>query len=695
LFIDKTKYFKGIIRSQLKKLLTILTNYKKDTATYNFYLYRSIFLLMVYKSLKISIILIVFFLISFINAKAFAQNAEEYFFNYDIEIPAVIIEGIENEIKISFDQSFTGEILVLINQEEHILDVDKGEAYFIKTFNDQEIMRVEIGQIVKEKRVNPVPLWFSIFPPLLAIFMALIFREVISSLFIGIFSGAAVMFIYTEGLLGVFPAFLSVLDTYVLDALVDKDHISVIVFSMIIGAMVTIISKNGGMKGVVDNISKYAKNERSGQLSTYFLGLIIFFDDYANTLVVGNTMRPVTDRLKISREKLSYIVDSTAAPIAAIAFVTTWIGAQLGYIKDSIVSIEGLNESAYSIFINSLQFAFYPIFTLAFMLMLILMAKDFGPMLKAERRAKKKGEVARIIKDDEEKIHEEISSLEPVMGKKHHWANAVIPVLVVIFGTIAGLIYTGMETMSWEQASMNDSTTSSLRRLSNIVGNADSYRSLLWSSISGLAVAILLTLLQKIMNLHQTMDAMMRGFKTMLGAIMILILAWSLAKVTEHMHTADFITGLLLSIDLHPALVPAITFVLAAIVAFSTGSSWGTMAILYPLMLPASWHLSMESGLSHDQTLMIFYNVVSTVLAGSVLGDHCSPISDTTILSSLATSCNHIDHVKTQLPYALTVGGVSVFFGTIPGALGISSLIAFPIGFIILYLIIRFFGKKI
>jgi Na+/H+ antiporter NhaC len=650
---------------------------------------------MILNSLQQKGILLLIFLLPFISVPAYSQDFADDFSTFELLVPHIIIEGIENEMKISLDQPYTGEIMVKVNNEEIIMDAENGEVVFNKRFSAKEHLVVQIDSVIKEKIVNPVPLWLSIFPPLLAIVMALAFREVISSLFMGIFSGSVIMYIYSEGSTGIFSAFLAVLDTYILSSLVNADHMSVIVFSMIIGAMVTVISRNGGMQGVVDKISKYAKNARSGQLSTYFLGLIIFFDDYANTLVVGNTMRPVTDKLKISREKLSYIVDSTAAPIAAIAFVTTWIGAQLGYIKDSIMAIDGLNESAYSVFINSLQYSFYPFFTLAFMFLLIVMSKDFGPMLKAEKRAREKGEVAKLFEGDKEKLNDEISSLEPVAGKVHHWANAVIPVLVVIFGTIAGLIYTGMETMSWQEAAMNDNSTFFLRRISNIIGNADSYRSLLWSSISGLTVAIILTLVQKIMDLHQTIDAMMRGFKTMLGAIMILILAWSLAMVTEHMHTADFITGFLLSIDLSPVLIPAITFVLAALVAFSTGSSWGTMAILYPLMLPATWQLSIESGLSQDVTLMIFYNVVSTVLAGSVLGDHCSPISDTTILSSLATSCNHIDHVKTQLPYALTVGVVSVVIGTIPGAMGISSLITIPAGVLILFLIIKFFGKKV
>ena len=206
-------------------------------------------------------------------------------------------------------------------------------------------------------------------------------------------------------------------------------------------------------------------------------------------------------------------------------------------------------------------------------------------------------------------------------------------------------------------------------------------------------VAVILTISQRIMNLEETISAGLNGFKTMLPAMIILILAWSLALITEEMHTATFLNSLW-SDALSPFLLPAIVFILSALVSFSTGSSWGTMAILYPLMLPASYHISIEAGLSHDEVMIIFYNVVSVILAGSVFGDHCSPISDTTILSSLASSCNHIDHVRTQLPYAITTGIVAIVVGTIPASMGVSPLILFPVGFGIMYLIIRFVGKK-
>ncbi|MFH1320046.1 MAG: Na+/H+ antiporter NhaC family protein [Bacteroidota bacterium] len=651
-----------------------------------------------------------------------------------VELPGIIIKGLETQIRLQFNNPEHPKLTQYINKIEFLINgipqniaFEKGKAAINYIFNEEGAITIAAEGFTFKKYINPIPLWLSILPPLIAILMALVFREVITSLFIGIFIGSATIGYYSNGLTGIFSGLLSVIDTYIISSLNNWAHLAIIIFSMVIGAIVSVIIKNGGMQGVVNKISIYAKDARSGQLATWFLGIAIFFDDYANTLVVGNTMRPITDKLKISREKLSYIVDSTAAPVASIAFVTTWIGAELGYIETSIKSIE-VHESAYSIFINSLQYAFYPVFTLIFILMLIFKGRDFGAMLKAEVRARTTGivgvphrqplpdpsrsggrpsaeacETIRTIKDEtvnESKFHSnqdrngisksEIDDLQPVGGIQHRWFNAVIPIAVVIFGTIFGLFYTGWNVEIW-----NNPGLSFARKLSAIIGESNSYYALLWASLCGLLTAILLTLGQKIMSITNIIDASLKGFKTMLNAIMILILAWSLALVTEHMHTANFITNTLLSGGLDPVFIPAITFIIAGLIAFSTGSSWGTMAILYPLMLSASWQLCKANGYDFDSSMMIFYNVVSCVLAGSVLGDHCSPISDTTILSSLASSCNHIDHVRTQLPYALTVGCVAIFCGTIPGALGISSLITFPVGLIVLYLIVNFAGEKV
>lgn len=523
----------------------------------------------------------------------------------------------------------------------------------------------------------PMPLWMSVLPPLVAIVMALLIKEVISSLFMGVLTGTFITALYAghspEQALG--GGILRVVDTYVVGSLFDKDHVTIIVFTLLIGGMVRIITANGGMQGVVNWLSRRAKSPRSGQLMTFLMDLCIFFDDYSNTLVVGNTMRPIADRLKVSREKLAYIVDSTSAPVVAVAFVTTWIGAELSYIQDGIRNI-GLEASAYSVFFHSLAYSFYPFLTLGFVLMIILSGRDFGPMLTAERKARMASAM-------------EAETTNSV-AKPAHIMDALVPLAVLVFGTIIGLVATGYDASVW-----NDISEGFFPKLSATIGAANSYQALLWASLCSMLTAIVMTLLRGALAFGKVMEEMVEGFKSMFNAVLILTMAWSIALVTKDMHTAEFVSQLLLEWSLSPAIVPVLTFLLAALIGFSTGTSWGTMAILYPLILPSSWLLCQEQGLSVDATMPLFYNVVASVLAGSVMGDHCSPISDTTIMSSLASSCNHMQHVSTQMPYALTVGGVALLIGVLPTALGLPSWAAFLMGFAVLGLVVRFVGKKV
>jgi len=507
--------------------------------------------------------------------------------------------------------------------------------------------------------------------------MALLIKEVISSLFIGVLTGTFLMALYD----GASPfnalggGLLRVVDTYVVGSLNDFDHVQIIVFTLVIGGMVRVITANGGMQGIVNWLSRRAKGPRSGQLMTFLMDLCIFFDDYSNTLVVGNTMRPIADKLKVSREKLAYIVDSTSAPVVAVAFVTTWIGAELSYIQEGINAI-GFETSAYSVFFSSLAYSFYPFLTLGFVLMLILSGRDFGPMLKAERKARQ------IVTIESDAAGNE--------KKTAHVIDALLPLAVLILGTVSGLLATGYDANVWSNADFDF-----FSKLSATIGAANSYQALLWASLLSLLTAIIMTMWRGTMQFGKLMEEVVEGFKTMFSAVLILTMAWSIALITKNMHTAEFVSQLLLQWSLSPVWVPVLTFVLAALIGFSTGTSWGTMAILYPLILPASWLLCQDHGLSMEATKPLFYNVVASVLAGSVMGDHCSPISDTTIMSSLASSCNHLQHVSTQMPYALTVGAVAMLLGVLPTALGLPSWAAFLMGFVVLGLVVRFVGKKV
>ncbi len=605
-----------------------------------------------------------------------------------ISMPDFFVTQIPGEIRLTLepiDDLIKDSVPIQIMGEDLFLAANASETIYPIIFDEASELKITAGKRVYTRYITPVPLWLSILPPLIAIVLALIVKEVFSALFIGILAGTTILFFYQQYNLieAVFLGLLSIIDTYILQSVQDSGHVSIILFSMLIGGMVSIITANGGMQGIVNYLSKFANNARNGQFVTWLMGITLFFDDYANTLVVGNTMRPVTDKLRISREKLAYIVDSTAAPIAAIAFVTTWIGAELSYIQDGIDTLP-IDESPYNIFINSLQYSFYPLYTLVFVVMLIWSGKDYGPMFKAEVRTRKHG-IDSV--SEEERVPEGKQAFKPSAAR---WYNAAIPVMIVVFGTIAGLFYTGWDKAIWENSEIDFSA-----KLSTTIGNSDSYLALLWSSLGGVLVAVGLTLFQRILNLKDTMESLVEGLKSMLTAIMILILAWSIALITEHMHTAEFISISVSEMNLSPVFIPTITFILGALVAFSTGSSWGTMAILYPLILPASWLLGELHGLPYSENIEIFYNVVASVLAGSVLGDHCSPISDTTILSSLSSSCNHIEHVRTQLPYALTVGFFAIVGGVLPAAYGIPFYILFPLSILIMFLAIKGLGKKL
>lgn len=627
------------------------------------------------------------FILLFLAAVLAAQAQRIGSHCLEVELPAVIMRQLDQPINLQLvsDSAFGRfegrEITVWVNETPRNVVFERNKAVLRYDFPRSETLSLRVHDFRWQKAVNPIPLWMSVLPPLVAIVLALLLREVFFALFTGILTGTFIMAFYQGN--GFFAAlgkgFLSVMDVYVMASLLDRGHMSIIVFSMVIGGMVHLISKNGGMQGVVNRLSGLARNARMGQFTAWLLGVAIFFDDYANTLVVGNTMRPVADRLGISRAKLAYLVDSTAAPVAAVAFVTTWIGAELSYIQAGLDAI-GLSMSAYSVFFNSLAYSFYPFLTLVFLLMIVFTGREYGPMLASER-------AARLSRHN---------NIEPIIEQKQYEKpraiNAVLPVAVIIFGTLAGLLYTGWSAEEWARTDLN-----TMEKLSDIIGRGDSYTALLWSSISSLFTALLLTLVQRIMNLKTAVEHIVDGFRIMLTAILILTLAWSVALVAEHLHTADFIAHTLMRVSFSPYLIPAFTFVMAALVAFSTGTSWGTMAILYPLILPASWMLTEahpEIDTAHGLT--IFYSVVSAVLAGSILGDHVSPISDTTILSSISSGCNHIEHVRTQMPYALTVGMVSLLVGTIPAAYGfVSPWWLMLAAAAVLFLLIRLLGKKL
>jgi Na+/H+ antiporter NhaC len=580
-----------------------------------------------------------------------------------VSVPDPVLTDVAFSVTVPGDSSLAaaGAPVLRVGGTSYPLDYDAAQAQWTAegvTVSEGGAAVVEVvagGTTLRSAATRALPGWASILPPLVAIGLALLYRRVVPALFAGVWVGAALAIGLTPW--GAFKGLLDTMQVYVLGALANESHAAIILFSLMIGGMVGIISRNGGTLGIVERMAGWAQTPRRGQVATWALGLGIFFDDYANTLIVGNTMRPVTDRLRISREKLAYIVDSTAAPISCLAFVTTWIGYEVGLVGTAIAGIEGFDQGAYSVFLHSLPYSFYPLLALFFVFVVAYSRRDFGPMYDAESRARETGQV--LGKDATvDEAAAEGAALEPPAGTPNRALNAVVPVVVLIGAVLAGLYATGLQAAG-EGATLRE-----------LIGEADSYAALMWGSLIGVLVAAGLSIGQGILSLEQTVEAWYEGLKSMLFAMVILVLAWGLSDITEVLHTADYLVSVL-GEWLPAGAVPAIIFVIAAATAFATGSSWGTMGILMPLVVPLAWAVLVKNGMATPDHYHVLYSSVSCVLAGAVWGDHCSPISDTTILSSMASGCDHIEHVRTQLPYALSVGLVALLVGTLPAGFGL------------------------
>jgi len=509
----------------------------------------------------------------------------------------------------------------------------------------------------------------SLLPPLIAIILAFISKQVILSLLVGILVGATML---NGG--NIFFGFLRTLDEFIVGSVADGWNAGILIFTLTIGGMVGVISKMGGTQAIAEALAKKAKNARSAQLVTWIMGLVVFFDDYANTLIVGPTMRPLTDKMKVSREKLSYIVDSTAAPVAGMALISTWVGYELGLINDAFDSL-GVKVNAYEIFLKSIPYRFYDLFALAMVFLVAFMMKDFGPMYRAEKRARLTGKVLADNATPMASTEVDTSSLKE--GITLRVSNALVPILTLVVIGFVGLWYSGGGT---EQPF-------TLTGIRTAFGDADASVALIWASVVASAVGIIMAISQKILTLGEAFEAWVDGAKSLVITAIILTLAWSLGSVTEGVGTANYLVQIVTD-TLPIALLPFLVFMISCIVAFATGTSWGTMAIMMPLAIP------LAHAFTGGDINRILLSTLGAVLTGSIFGDHCSPISDTTIMSSMASAADHIDHVKTQLPYALTTAVVAIALGYIPAGLGLHPIISIALGLAALWAILKFYGKS-
>ena len=417
---------------------------------------------------------------------------------------------------------------------------------------------------------------------------------------------------------------------------------------------------------------------------TWFLGLLIFIDDYANTLLLGNTMRPLTDRLRISREKLAYLVDSTAAPVAGLAIISTWVAGEIGYIESGFESLKlpAGSVDGFAIFVSTIPYRFYVLFALVFVALVAVLGRDFGPMLAAERQQCRRPPAERDARRDD--------TTEPGEHIPHRWYNAVVPIVVALGVTIWLLVLTGLQEVHGGSVDAR-----SWRSLVQIFGAGDSYLALVYGSLAGLLSAVILARLQGLMTMAETQTAAFNGARLVLPALAILWLAWTLSGITgtQYLGTGEFLGSLLQqSVDIR--WMPTIVFVLSSFVAFSTGTSWGTMGILMPIVVGTTYRMMQSQTGSVDPYATILTASIGSVLAGAIFGDHCSPISDTTVLSSQASGCNHVSHVWTQLPYALAVAVISIVCGTLPVGFGVSVWPLFGAGFVAMVVLLLVIGRS-
>ena len=504
-------------------------------------------------------------------------------------------------------------------------------------------------------------LW-SLFPPVIAIGLALITKEVYSSLFIGILSGG-IIYAAASGT-GFEGTFKAVVQDGLITNLSSAYNVGILVFLVVLGIIVVLMNKAGGSRAYGEWAAAHIKGRRGVALSTFFLGVLIFVDDYFNCLTVGSVMRPITDKHNISRSKLAYLIDSTAAPICIIAPISSWAAAVSG-------TVEGVN--GISLFINTIPYNLYAFLTILMVIFISVSDTDYGPMKIHEDNAKN-GDIFTT----KNKTYEQ--DAQPVT-ERGRVIDLILPVAVLIVFCVVGMIYTG------GFFSGTDFVTA--------FANCDAAYGLSLGSISALIVIIAYYMLRRVLKFNECMDSIAAGFKQMVPAILILTFAWTLKTMTNHLEAGAFVSGVVQSATALSVLLPVILFVVAIGLAFATGTSWGTFGILIPIVTSVfEAELANVSQTGEIPSMVII--CISACLAGAVCGDHCSPISDTTIMASTGAQCDHVNHVSTQLPYALTVAAVCVVGYLLSGfvhnvfiVLGFSAALMLAVLFAI-----RFFVKR-
>lgn len=530
---------------------------------------------------------------------------------------------------------------------------------------------------------------FPLLPPLLAIILAIVTKQVLPALFAGIWVGALMITGYNP-----VSATTQTL-AWIISSATDSWNATILIFDFIIGAFVGILYASGSMHALARSIGRKVKSAKGSSFIAWLLGVLVFFDDYTNTIVVGNTTRPLTDKMRVSRELLSYIVDSTAAPVAGLALVSTWIGYEVGLIQDAFSSLSEEAENgliaaapgigAYSAWLASVPFRFYSILAIILVLIIVLTRRHFGPMLIAEHRAVREG---KVLRDGAHPLMPTETILKEPKAKRYAPAWVfIVSILLLIGVTLVGMWYTGAEAVGyrnvWWEVSFGDALM-----------NSDAATALLWGSFTAYLFTLAMALLYRSLSFSESMEYTIKGMYLMVYANAILLLAWSLKSAVDAVGTADYVINAAVSAQLPVLLVPLIIFLVAMFISFTTGTSWGTFGIMMPLAIPLAWKLALiQYPDTLDMAYLVTYASIAAVFSGGIFGDHCSPISDTTIMSSMFSGADHIDHVSTQIPYAVLAAGIGIILYLLFAAGLTLPIILLPIGIVLLVILHRIINK--
>lgn len=510
----------------------------------------------------------------------------------------------------------------------------------------------------------------SIVVPLIAIVLSFITRQVILSLATAVFVGAVIL---NGG--NVFHGFLRMCDQYIVGTVTDTWNVTLMLFILAVGGLIAVMARMGGTQAMALAMARKAKNAKHALVVTWIMGIIIFFEDMANSLIVGPTMRPVTDELRISREKLSYVIDSTAGPVTDMAFISSWVAYEIGMIGIALTTAGLAVENTYGIFLETVPYRFYNIFAIALVIIIILTQKDYGPMYAAEKRARLSGNL--VNEGSTPMMSKELDAMNVKEGTPLRMCNAIVPIVTFIVITLLAMYYTGG---GFDNAF-------SIETIKNAFGDCDSAASIFYAVVIASIVSIVMAVVQKIMTLREAIDVWMNGCKELLLTVTILLFAWTSGSIMSDLGTGAYIAELVGG-TVPGAILPVIIFAVSCLVSFSTGTSYGTTAIMIPIAFPLA--MGVNGGVLDAYAVL----TIAAVTSGAIFGDHCSPISDTTIMSSMGSAADLMDHVRTQIPYAVTAAATAAVCGFIPAALGVPVWICLPIGIVVLYLVVRFLGKS-